>query len=117
MINTLVAKMFSVRNAAHLAHFKTQSYAQHVALGDFYEKLIDATDELVECYQGEFGLINVASIPTSQSDNITGLLETELGWLKANREEVCKGDDSLENLFDAISAIFQRTIYKLENLH
>lgn len=116
MINTLVAKMFSARNAAHLAHFKTSSYAQHVALGDFYEKLIGAVDELVECYQGEFGLVEVTNVPNSQASNILGLLETELDWLKANRAEVCKGDPSLENLFDAISAIFQRTIYKLENL-
>jgi len=57
MIEQLIAKVFMARNNTHIAHWKTKSYAEHVALGDFYDKVIDLVDSLVECYQGNFGLI------------------------------------------------------------
>ena len=37
MIEELVSKVFSARNASHLAHWATKSYAEHQALGAFYE--------------------------------------------------------------------------------
>lgn len=40
MIEQLVSKVFAARNAAHLAHWSTGSYAQHVVLGDFYDGVI-----------------------------------------------------------------------------
>lgn len=52
MIEQLVSRVFSTRNAAHLRHWSTQSYAEHVALGDFYDGVIDALDALVEARQG-----------------------------------------------------------------
>jgi len=57
MIEELVTRVFSTRNAAHLAHWKTKSFAEHSALGDFYDALIDGVDEIIEDYQGAFGLI------------------------------------------------------------
>ena len=60
MIEELIAKVFAAREAAHLEHWRTKSYAQHQALGEFYDTIIDQIDELVECYQGNFGLIGDA---------------------------------------------------------
>ena len=51
----LVAKCLAVRTAAHYAHFKSRSYARHVALGDFYDDLLDAVDEFAEVYMGVEG--------------------------------------------------------------
>lgn len=39
-----VARSFAVRTAAHLAHLQSRSYAEHVALGGFYDSLIDLVD-------------------------------------------------------------------------
>ena len=58
MIEQLIAKVFSTRNCTHLAHWRTKSYAEHVALGDFYDSVVDLIDNLVECYQGNFGIIS-----------------------------------------------------------
>ena len=55
MIEQLIARVFATRNAAHLLHWRGPSYAQHMALGDFYEAIIDKLDEIVECHQGETG--------------------------------------------------------------
>ena len=44
MIEELIAKVFEARNAAHLEHWRTKSYAEHQALGDFYDGIIDIVD-------------------------------------------------------------------------
>ena len=37
---TFVARAFAVRTAAHVAHLTTTSYAQHIALDEFYTALL-----------------------------------------------------------------------------
>jgi hypothetical protein len=39
--------------AAHIHHFGTDSYSQHVALGDFYENIEDLADKFIEAYHGQ----------------------------------------------------------------
>lgn len=117
MIEELVARVFTARNIAHLAHWKTKSFSQHMALGDFYDQIIDAIDDIVEAYQGEFQLIgnvNLNSAPSQAS--IIKYLEGECEWLDENRDAISEGDSSIGNLVDTLHAIYQKTLYKLKNL-
>jgi hypothetical protein len=41
-----IAQLFLTRELAHRYHLSTKSYAQHKALGNFYEDLLDLTDDL-----------------------------------------------------------------------
>lgn len=127
----LVARCFAARTAAHFAHLKTTSYAQHVALGDFYEAVASAADEFAECYQGVYGKLDkFPDIRPSQGD-ITAALSDLRTWIVANREECCEkygADDAdgaesndvdcaeLANLIDNILAVVGRTLYKLKYL-
>lgn len=111
MIKDLIQRMFAARNAAHLEHWKTKSYAEHKALGHYYEGVIDGLDTLVEAYQGAFGLVNL-----SETDNIIKLINDELLWLNENREAIAKGVPALENILDDLTALHMKTLYKLENL-
>ena len=43
------------RDMAHLAHWKTKSYAEHKALNTFYDELLELIDGFVEQYQGYTG--------------------------------------------------------------
>jgi len=118
MIEGLVGRVFATRSAAHLAHFATKSYATHMALGSFYEDLIEAIDEIVEVYQGKFGLIDpfaVPALPWKVSD-IAKHLSAEAEWIEANKKQVSRGCDAVENLIDELAALYHRTVYKLENL-
>ena len=54
MIEDLIARVFCTRNCAHLAHWASDSYAEHEALGSFYEDIIDILDNFVEVYQGNY---------------------------------------------------------------
>jgi DNA-binding ferritin-like protein len=116
MIEELVARVFTARNLAHLAHWKTKSYAQHMALGDFYDSIIDQLDALVEAYQGQFGLIGNVSIKAPAKAEIISFLEDELKWLNEYCEDCTQENESLENLYQNIVASYQTVLYKLKNL-
>ena len=115
MIEELIAKVFAAREAAHLEHWRTKSYAQHQALGEFYEGIIGQIDELVECYQGNFGIIGDVK-PVRAEGDVLSMLSRDVGWIGKHREKIAGGVDALENIVDGISALYLRTIYKLENL-
>lgn len=117
MIEQLIGRVFATRNAAHLAHFTTKSYAQHMALGSFYEDVIEALDELVEVFQGRSGIIDSVAIPGNVPPaNIAQHLLTEVEWIETHKAEIAERCGPVENLIDELAAVYRRTIYKLENL-
>lgn len=120
MIDELASKVFATRDAAHRAHWATSSYAEHMALADFYEALPDAVDELVECYQGQFEMVGDFGVDlpaeASQPTDIKTRLRDDIDWMQAVREDICRDDPSLLNLLDAIVALYQRALYKLMRL-
>ena len=52
MIETLIGKTIVLLNNVQMAHWQTTSYAQHEALGEFYNKMNELNDKLVETWQG-----------------------------------------------------------------
>ena len=114
MIEKAIQRIFDSRSAAHVAHWRTKSFAQHTALGEFYEVVTDKLDDFVETYQGGYGLID--AVKGVDDKDIVETLRKEFVWLTANREALCKGAKPLENIFDDLTALYLRTIYKLENL-
>ena len=52
MIETLIGKTIVLLNNVQMAHWQTTSYSQHEALGDFYNKMNELNDKLVETWQG-----------------------------------------------------------------
>lgn len=129
----LVARCFAARTTAHLAHLSTSSYAQHMALGDFYGDIASSADEFAECYMGVFGKLSTSDFPAirlSSADPITQLSDLRT-WIVQNREECCEAYDDkdgdkaesndvdcteLANLIDNILAVIDRTLYKLKHL-
>lgn len=116
MVEELVEKVFAARNEAHIAHWATKSYAEHVALNEFYDNIIDLIDKLVEAYQGCYGLIHVTKLEADLEKDILYWLNEDVKWIAENREEISGGVRSLENIIDEISDQYLTTIYKLENL-
>lgn len=113
MIDKLIVRAFKARNAAHADHWTTKSFAQHEALGDFYEDIISALDKYVEAHQGTFGQLKKA--PEQVSDT-AALLREDMVWLIEHRSEIAKSVPALENLLDEMSAVYMKALYKLDNL-
>lgn len=53
-----IAKSLAVRTASHLLHLSATSYAQHVALGEFYDTMLGLVDRYAEVYMGKEGRID-----------------------------------------------------------
>lgn len=112
----LVVRAFHARTAAHIAHLKTRSYAEHKALNEFYDGIVGIADEFAETYQGIFGLIAeypVVAMPTGHSCD---WIEEFRNWLKSSRNASCKGETTLENIHDTLMGLCASTCYKLRFL-
>lgn len=118
-IEILVARVFSDRNAAHLAHWAATgpgSYAKHVALGDLYDALVDSIDTIVETYQGAFNLIGAVPVANQEFTDILERLENSVEWIEANRDRIAQRNTSIQNLLDSLMETYLSAIYKLRNL-
>jgi len=113
-IGEFFGKLFQLRDVAHLNHLKSQSYAQHVALGDFYDGLLTLTDDLIECYQGIKGIVDI-SIPASKASDPTLSLQEFYTYFQNNRSKFFT-ESQLLNISDEILSLINKTIYKLKNL-
>ena len=113
MLDKLIIRAFKARNAAHAEHWTTKSFAQHEALGEFYEDLVKSLDKYVEAYQGTFGQMKKS--PEQVADT-TAMLREEMIWLIEHRSEIAKSVPALENILDEMSSVYMKALYKLENL-
>jgi RNA binding exosome subunit len=103
------------RDLAQLAHWKTKSYAEHKALGEFYDGLLDLIDGFVEQYQGYYGKrMDIVRADDDQKDNIREVLEYQAEWIEMYRYQICERDESaLQNTIDEILRLYQTTAYLL----
>lgn len=112
----LVARCFAARTAAHMAHFKTRSYSQHMALQTFYEDILDPVDEFCEVYMGFSGRIaSYPAVPVPTTEPIV-FINDLAEWLEEHRSECSDAHPSLGNIIDNISAVCAQAVYRLENL-
>lgn len=116
MIEDLVARVFATRNAVHLQHWASYSYAEHQALGAFYKDIIEEIDSIVEMYQGAFGKIKKVPLARPVSiDDIKEHIASEAKWIEGNREEICRGIRALENAVDGLSGLYMQTYFLLRD--
>jgi len=111
----LVARCFAARTAAHFAHLITRSYARHVALGEFYDGIVDKADAFIECFQGVYGPVKAFPDVKATPGEVTPIKELR-DWLQKNRAAASGGQSELANLIDEATAVCDRALYKLVNL-
>lgn len=117
MTEELIARVFKTRDHAHVTHWKTKSYAEHQALGSFYDKLIDMIDKFVEACQGSKGIIGHVDLGRKdESMDIVKMMTEDANWISRNRSKLGHGVPALENILDEIVSLYLSTIYKLKNL-
>jgi len=119
VIEQLISRVFYARNLAHFEHWRasgTGSFAKHMALGSFYDDVIEAIDALVEGYQGAFDLISAIPAPESTMADCLKAFEADAAWIEAHHEDICRGNRAVANLLDGVTGTYLSTIYKLRNL-
>lgn len=117
MIEELVQRAFAARNAAHLEHWRTKSFSQHMTLGDFYDNVIEEIDSIVEAFQGAFDLIDIGDLPKQpKQKDIIAMLEDDLIWIGKNRKQITKNLPAIDNLLQSLEGVYLKALYKLKNL-
>jgi hypothetical protein len=109
--------LHSVTNA-HILHFQSLSYSQHMALGAYYDEVSDLVDGFVEAFQGKYGLLTNYKadyeLPDSNPVVYLTYLKDEVATLR--RMPKFPQDSELQNEVDTIANLINSTLYKLRFL-
>ena len=103
--------------AGHIHHLGTDSYSQHMALGDFYDGLDDLSDKFIEAYQGKYSKIIFAEKALFLGKNGLELVQY-IGDEIANYRKMpgFPQDSELQNIVDELADLVASTLYKLRFL-
>lgn len=117
-IAPLISVLFHATTQSHIYHLQTDSYAQHKALQEVYEKLPDLIDSIVEAYQCEGNaVIGYKAMPFLEDNNPIQYFENAYNQVMTLRYECCsKEDTSIQNEIDNVCLLFKQTKYKLKRL-
>jgi hypothetical protein len=119
IVGQFVSTLFASRTQAHIFHLQTPSFAAHKALNKYYDEIVDITDDLVESYQGKYGIItgygNIALQEYQSCEAIIMFFETLCMYVEKSRGMICQ-DSYIQNQIDEIVALIKSTIYKLRFL-
>lgn len=116
MIEQLIALVFATRNAAHLAHWRTKSFSQHMALNEFYDDVLEVLDNMVEAHQGAFDVIGKVELAQPAVKDILDRLEADMVWISENRTKITGKLPALDNMLQELEGVYLKAIYKLRNL-
>ena len=117
----LFSKLFESREMAHIYHLQVSgepgSHAKHTALGEYYEGVLGFVDDLIETFQGQYGIVEeYATIDTKETgskDTIEYFNEL-VRFIKEERKCINAEDTHLHNIIDEVVALVYRTLYKLK---
>lgn len=113
-MTNLVEHLLRLRDMSHLYHFKVKSYSAHVAIEDFYTKLLDFTDDIVETIQGESGsLLNITIKQSQTTDDILPILEASREFINSIRGEY---SIPIQAIIDEVINLINKTVYKIKFL-
>ena len=119
-VSKFLSKLLESREMAQVYHWTVKgdmgSHAAHLALEAYYDGVIEHIDEIVEVYQGQYGLIEgydvIATDDTRSKERLEYFKEV-VEFVKSERTCIKAEDTHLHNLVDEVVALLYRTIYKL----
>lgn len=115
------SKLFESREMAHVYHLQVRgdegSYAAHVALGAYYEGVLEFVDDIIEIYQGQYGVVEgyeiIDTAETKTKEKIE-YFEDLAKFIKEERKCISEEDTHLHNIIDEVVALVYKTLYKLK---
>jgi DNA-binding ferritin-like protein len=100
----------------HFFHWSTNSFSEHKALNEYYDGIVEATDELAEAYFGIYGQIkNFPDSYHKPSGTPLEYLKKLQAFVKEARTNLPQ-DSEIVQLIDNIAQLIDTTIYKLQFL-
>jgi DNA-binding ferritin-like protein len=119
-VSKFISKLLESREMAQVYHWTVKgdmgSHAAHLALEAYYTEIIESIDEIVEVYQGQYGLIeeyNVIDTTDTKSKDKLEYFKEIVEWVREERKCFDEKDTHIHNIVDEVVALLYRTIYKL----
>jgi len=119
----LASILMHSRTQAHVFHLGVSgpgAYAAHMALGTYYDEIVDLVDGLVESYQGKYGLIKFKPVINLDNNcdgaNIVAYFDKLIQIVCALRQAPNLSDSFIQNEIDNVMNLLYSTKYKLVNL-
>lgn len=107
--NELIGLLFHSRDAMHLAHLNTTSYAEHKALNAYYDGILDLTDKFTETYFGRYKRLPIV-IPEAK---VVGAVEHLKELQQIVDAERGQYSSELQNILDEVLGLINQTLYLL----
>ena len=112
---TFIVVLLNSGTVTHLQHLMTKSFAEHMALGEYYDEIIELVDSFAEAYQGKYGQIEDYPEVSDFNKNPLQYLEMIQEFVQISREHLPQ-DSELQNIVDEIADLVNTTVYKLKFL-
>lgn len=111
--NKILNRLFEMRDNTHVLHLQTKSYAEHLALNQFYDAVVDLADEFAENYQGATGetITGVGSILIKEGIIANRYLQECLNYFEMLHKD-CE-IVSVKVTFESIIQLLSKTLYLL----
>jgi hypothetical protein len=109
-------RFFEARDCMHLVHHNTTSYAEHKALGKFYDKWIELVDTFIETYAGRYDRINgFLLIDIKVNINSTEYLQKLRAFVSIEAMAIIAPtlDSDLSNILADMLTLINHTLYML----
>lgn len=114
----LISVLLHSVNQVHVFHLQTKSFAEHTALGKFYDEVGGLADGLAESYQGKYGILkykNVSKI--EQYESKEQVIEYFGKIIKIIEKTRPIKDAFIDNSVQEIESLIYSTLYKLKYLN
>lgn len=105
----LIGLLMQSRSSMHIAHLQTTSFAEHKALGGYYEGISDLIDTFTEVFFGRKGRTEII-VPESKNENAMEHLRKMQAIIDAERENY---SSELQNILDEMLSLINKTLYLL----
>jgi len=112
----LLCEMLEASAQAKVFHWQTSSFAEHEALGEFYDGFNALVDKFIESYQGCYGRIMMGcdmEVKPYTMDAPVTFLESFKSYISGEARMLVIGNSALTNILDEINALVDQTIYRL----
>jgi hypothetical protein len=121
-VSKFLSKLLESREMAQVYHWTVKgdpgSHAAHTALNEYYDAVIGHIDDLVECYQGQYELIeeyDVIDTKETRSKEKIEYFQEIAQFIKDTRySAILEEDTHLQNIIDEIVALIYKLLYKLK---
>lgn len=115
-IDQFINEAFAIRNQVHLWHIQTKGYAEHKALGEFYDGWLDLVDSFIETYAGKYerptGGLSCTAIPYREDLSIS-YIRNVANWMQSSDLRSIAPDSDLQNILDELTSLANHTAYLL----